>query len=307
MTTGGFPPVGPYGQGPGAQGGISLEQVIQNLSQGVQYLGRLITDLEGGKAQLWQPYNALLTSIAALSATLTTGNVIVGSGLGTVAVGNRLATAKLTVWAASTTYTADANLIVALLGVVGGGAGGGGCANSSAGSEGSGGGGGGGSTSLALKTAAQIGASQTVTIGAVANGGTAGNNNGTAGNDTSIGALCIGKGGSAGGGAAANTGGSSGAGGVAGTGDILIPGAAGGRGMNSTIVSFGILSGNGGSSGMGFGAGGRLAVGGGDTTGLNGSNYGGGGSGGVSANAAGAAAGGNGAQGLAFALEFVRQ
>lgn len=77
MTSGGLPPFGPPGQG-----SISLEQVIQNLNQGVQYLGRLISDLEGGKAQLWQPYSALLTSISGL--TVAAGTLITGSGSQTV-------------------------------------------------------------------------------------------------------------------------------------------------------------------------------------------------------------------------------
>jgi hypothetical protein len=303
---------------------VSLDQLVQNLNQVVQYLGRLITDLEGGSAQLWQPYNSLLTSVAALSGSLTIGNLIQGSGLGTVAAllqgtsgqflksqgtgslltfGDAVVSVALQVFTSNGTYTPTTGTLYSLLGTVGGGGGGGGAANSGAGNTGAGGGGGGGSTSLALKTAAQIGASQTVTIGAAANGGAAGNNNGTAGNDSSIGSLCVGKGGSQGAGAAAGGSGAGGAGGVAGTGSITVPGQAGIKGAAATITTYQSPQSPGGASGMGFGYGGPPSF---YAAGSNGQNYGGGGSGGSSIAAGGAAAGGNGAQGLAFALDFCK-
>lgn len=330
---------------------LGFEQLIQNVNNIAQILSRLTADLEDGGGLLFQPLNSLLTSISALSATLTTNNLIMGSGLGTVAAktlsevidanasnaqgdilyrgaalwgvlapgtaGQFLKTqgaAANVIWAnafvkvalqvvtatGAFTYSPTTGMMFTLLGTVGGGAGGGGCANSGAGTVDQGGGGGGGSTSLALKTAAQVGASQAGSVGASAAGGTAGNNNGTAGNDTNIGTLCVGKGGSAGGGAAAGGVGTAGAGGVAGTGDITVPGQAGATGLNATIITVNAVLGNGGSSGLGFGAGGPGTLG----AATNGGNYGGGGSGARSIAADGAKAGGIGAQGIAFALDF---
>jgi hypothetical protein len=102
---------------------------------------------------------------------------------------------KKQVFAASGTYTPSANMLHCIIECVGGGG--------SAGTSGSiygGGGGGSGAYSRLLATAATIGASQTVTIGAAGTGGATGANNGTAGGDTSVGTLCIGKGGAFGGG-----------------------------------------------------------------------------------------------------------
>jgi len=206
---------------------------------------------------------------------------------------------------ANGTYTPTTGMVYCIIECVGGGAGGGGCANSSAGQQGSGGGGGGGSYARLIASAATIGASQAVTVGAAANGGTAGNNAGTAGNDTSVGALCIGKGGSAGGGAAANANGTGGAGGIAGTGDFSVPGQAGASGGFSVVSGAGSVqfsSASGGSSGLSFGFG--AVAGGGSGTGNNGSNYGGGGAGGRSSSASGAAAGGIGAAGIVVITEF---
>src|SRR6266567_2404457 len=132
------------------------------------------------------------------------------------------------------TYTPNANLLFAIVECVGQGGGGGGAAASATGGS-SGGGGGAGSYSRVRLTAAQIGASKAVTNTAAANGGATGANSGSAGNDTSLGTLCVGKGGSPGTGAAANSGGSGGAGGVVGTGDLRIVGSAGQGGFSASI------------------------------------------------------------------------
>lgn len=329
---------------------LSLEQLVQNINNIAQILGRLTADIENGTGLLWQPLNSLLTSISALSATLTTNNLIMGSGLGTVAAktlsevmdanfggaqgeiiqrgasvwdnfavgtsGQFLKTqgdGSNVIWAdafvkvvlqsftASGTYTPTTGMMFSLLESTGGGGGAGGVASST--NMGGGGGGGGGSTSIALKTAAQVGGSQTVTIGASAAGGSAGNNNGTAGNDTSIGSLCVGKGGSFGAGAAANSNGAGGAGGVSGTGDISIVGQAGKDGSGATVSTTNSPGSDGGSAGLGFGHGGR----GKDlSNGPAGSNYGGGGAGGSDRGAGGNRSGGAGAQGVALALDFCK-
>lgn len=322
MTAGG--PVGPAGPFvPPISGTLSLETLNQNLNLIAQILSRITNDIEGGSAQLWQPYNSLLTSIAALSATLTTGGLVQGSGLGTVAAlvtgtsgqflksqgaasllvwADALVSVHLQVFTSGGTYTPTTGIVASLLGAIGGGAGGGGIPLSAG--TGGGGGGGAGGFSLAMKTAAQIGASQTVTIGASASGGTAGNNAGTAGNDTSIGALCVGKGGGAGPSAAANSAALGGVGGVAGTGDITgtgAPGASGNAGSaGSTVAATGS---NGGSTIFGGGGLGGASGGG---AGSNGSGFGSGGGGGRSFGSSAAAGGGNGAAGLAFMLEFCK-
>lgn len=314
---------------------LSLEQLVQNINNIAQAINRLVVDVENGTGLLWQPLNSLLTSIAALSGVVANGNLIMGTGATSVALktlsevitassigngtsgqflktngagvfswGDAFVKVALQVFTGNTTYTPTTGTMFSLLGAVGGGAGGGGCANSTAGNQGQAGGGGGGSTSLAVKTAAQIGVSLSVTVGASANGGTAGNNNGTAGNDSSIGTLCVGKGGSGGSGAAANSASGGGAGGVAGTGDITIIGQTGYRGLQGSITTYLSPAGGGGASGMGFGYGAPAIIVGNAAT--NGSNYGGGGGGGGSAGGGGAAAGGNGAQGLCFALDFCK-
>src|SRR5215475_4285371 len=96
----------------------------------------------------------------------------------------------------STTYTPPAGLQWAIVESVGGGGGGGSATASATGFALGGGGGGSGGLSRVLLTAAQIGASQTVTVGA--GGGTSGN-----GGASSFGTLCIADGG---GGGASNAG-----------------------------------------------------------------------------------------------------
>jgi hypothetical protein len=212
---------------------------------------------------------------------------------------------RVQTFTASGTYTPHANMVSCLLYCYGGGGGGGGMATPGANISTSSAGGGAGSRSIKRAAAADIGASQAVTIGAAGSGGSAGNNNGSAGGDTSIGALCIGKGGSGGGGAAgtSNTMSTGGAGGVAGTGDITSVGEAGGPGASSNF-QIGIATG-------GFGGSSELGGGGRPTTStsaaaaaVNGSGYASGGSGAAGYNGSGTAAGGNGTAGYAYVVEF---
>lgn len=226
-----------------------------------------------------QPLSAYLTTLA---------------GLGKTLIGFK-------VWTASDTYTPTTGMTTALLGTLGGGGGGGGCANSAAGTQAYAGGGGAGSLSLKLVTAADIGASKAVTIGAGGGGASAGNNTGTAGGDTSIGTLCVGKGGAGGGGTASAQQGAGGAGGVAGTGDVAGTGqpGLGGIGGGAVTAPFG-RSGAGGSTFLGGGAQGNRDHGAGAAAG----GYGAGGSGGASRNNNGTTGGGAGTDGIAFALEY---
>lgn len=125
---------------------------------------------------------------------------------------------------ANGTYTPTSGMKYCLVQAWGGGGGGGG-GTGSAGGIFSANGGGAGGYSLARLTAAQIGVSKTVAIGAGGNGGAAGNNQGSAGGDTTLGStLIIAKGGSGGDFCNIVHAGTGGAGGVAGTGDVTTAG-----------------------------------------------------------------------------------
>lgn len=203
---------------------------------------------------------------------------------------------------ATITYTSNPNLIFAIVECVGQGGGGGGAAASATGIS-SGGGGGSGSYTRVKLTAAQIGVSQTVTNTAAANGGATGANAGSAGNDTSFGALCIGKGGSGGVGAVTTANAAGGAGGVAGTGDLTVAGMPGSRGEGASILTVQGSSGYGGNGPWGGGAigveGSAAAV-----NGNAGTICGGGGSGGQSNGSASTAAGGQGGNGCVIVTEY---
>jgi hypothetical protein len=203
----------------------------------------------------------------------------------------------------SGTYTPRAGIVNCIIeSWGGGGGGGGGTANVAFGSVSNAGGGGAGSYSRAYATAAQIGASQPVTIGAAGAAGASGANNGGNGGDTLVGALCVGKGGSGGLGNIATTGNvAGGAGGVAGTGDVTTTGMPGrpGRALNLAVF----CSGDGGSSSVGGGAQATGVQG----AGLAGSGHASGGGGGNSTNAGGAAAGGAGTAGYVVITEFCNQ
>lgn len=205
------------------------------------------------------------------------------------------------VFTGSGTYTPTAGMRYCIIECLGGGGGGGGVASS--GGSGAAGGGGAGGYSRKLATAANVGTSQTVTIGAAGAVGSAGNNNGGAGGDTSVGTLCVGKGASGGGGAAASSAGAPGAGGVAGTGDVTATGENGSVfGANATAygtAAVAFVGGRGGSSRFGSGANGGVASVGGNATG-----YGSGGGGAASHNSSGNHAGGAATAGLVIITEF---
>lgn len=206
------------------------------------------------------------------------------------------------IFTSSGTYTVTPGMVYCIIEVLGGGGGGGG----SAGAAGQGGGGGGGSAGAyarSVVTAATIGASQTVTIGAQAAGGTAGTNNGSNGNTCSLGSIVSAGGGTGGTGAAsvaAAQSTSSSDGSSTATGDFTSQGQAGFAGITLSGVGGTIVGGQGGSTLYGAGGRGRVAVG----TGITGSGYGAGGGGGVGFNGT-AAAGGTGALGVVIITEFI--
>ncbi len=203
----------------------------------------------------------------------------------------------------SGTYTPTAGMVYCEIHALGAGGGGGGV-DAVTSQSGAGGGGGAGGYSFAVKTAANIGASQTVTIGALGAGGTAGNNAGSNGSDTSVGSLVVAKGGTGGGGQVASAvsqpGADGGAGGIAGTGDITLPGNAGGTGQHVGAAGVAV-SGVGGAGHFGgqlvatrSNAAGAAAV----------ANTGAGGNGAACADNTDRA-GGNGGSGFVFVIEYL--
>lgn len=211
---------------------------------------------------------------------------------------NAITSVNQQVFTSSGTYTPTVGMKYCIIEAVGGGGGGGGSANGGAYSV-SGGGGGGGGYSRTVATAAAIGASQVVTIGAGGTGAPIGNNPGTNGGDTSLGVICIAKGGSGGFGNNGNQGVFGGAGGIPGTGDFTF---AGSEGMSSaTCIATTI------------GAGGSSYFGGMVYTdpatppknGATGLSYGGGGSAGITYGGGGEVSGGDGADGVIIITEYI--
>lgn len=226
----------------------------------------------------------------------TSSTVVKGVSISTV----------ITKFTASGTYTPTAGMIYCIIEAIGAGGGGGGTTGSATFLT-SGGGGGSGSYSRKVATAATIGASQTVTIGA--GGISAVLSAGSAGGDTSVGTLCIAKGGSGGSQGTSAAFGSGGAGGVAGTGDVTLPGTTGGWGayQSGTNVGNVVPSGYGAPSQFGGGGVQVAAVNGTAQTGSSAAGFGGGGAGGQSNYSATNAAGGTGAPGYVIITEFCAQ
>jgi len=202
---------------------------------------------------------------------------------------------------ASGTYTPTSGMGYCIVEVVGAGGGGGGIP-SSASYTSSSGGGGGGEYARGVFSAATIGASKTVTIGAAGTAGASGANVGGTGGTTSLVTLITAVGGS--GGSAGITNGTWVTGGVGGTGgtggDFRTHGTPGGSGDNYTDQGAGHygIGGCGGSSFFGGGARSIAAAAG--NTGLS---YGGGGSGTAKTN--GALAGGAGYAGIVVITEYI--
>lgn len=214
---------------------------------------------------------------------------------------------KKQIFTASGTYTPSAGMLYCIIECVGGGGGGGGAVGAGNWAIGGGGGGGGG-YSRKIASAATIGASQTVTIGAAGSAGSP-SVNGGAGGTTSVGTLCVANGG--GGGTYANNAvqiGSPGGGGAAGTGDLAVPGMPGACGSFIGVASATLLAvgGFGGSSLFGAGGYDPCALGG-SANGISGGGFGAGASGAATnvggLNPSGAA----GSSGVVFITEFCSQ
>jgi len=206
------------------------------------------------------------------------------------------------------THTFQTGMIFAFCEVQGSGGGGGGCASNAGATLSCGGGGGGGSYTASYLTAATLGASQTVTVGA---GGTAGANtggNGGNGGATSLGTLLVVNGGLGGTGGAATANAVSRAGGVGSTiptgGQMFSFGQGGAPGFSTYTSSTNYIVTGGAGGNSRTSGGGQMVFG--NSGGNSGGAYGAGG-GGASGTASGGGglAGGAGSQGTVTITEFI--
>lgn len=211
---------------------------------------------------------------------------------------------NIQVFTATGTYTPSAGMHHCIVEAVGAGGGGGG-AKAASGAGSGGGGGGAGSYSRSVFTAAQIGASKAVTIGAAGAAGTSAPGVGGNGGDTILAGLLTAKGGTGGAVGTTSAAGAPGAGGIAGTGDITAVGTGGGHGFSAAIATVNPFSGAGGSSHFGGGGASRVVNNTGLSAGAAGGNYGAGGGGGCEFNQATGAAGGAGSAGYLVVTEFI--
>jgi hypothetical protein len=278
------------------------------IAAGTTATGALQTLATGSAGQVLQSGGAAALptySTATYPATAgTSGNVITSDGTNFVSSAPAtFNTINIQTFTANGTYTPTSGMKYCIIEALGGGGGGGGSADTVAGVHAAGGGGGAGSYARKFASAATIGVSQAVTIGAAGAAGSAGNNAGGNGGDTSVGAICIGKGGIGGAGNPNNVAAAGGAGGIAGTGDFTPVGNAGSAGFEGTIAATVAIAGMGASSVFGGSKGAVMAIT--NTTGANAANYGAGGNGAIVWNAGGAAAGGTGSAGVVIVTEYI--
>jgi len=204
----------------------------------------------------------------------------------------------------SGTYTPTSGMMYCIVQCIGGGGAGGGVAATGAANYAVAGGGGAGEYSVGAFSAATIGASQTVTIGAGGTPGSAGANAGGTGGTTSLGALITSVGGVGGGGGAVQTlatfefGGAGGSGGTGG--QVRIGGTAGFYGIGQQGTQL-LIGGSGGNSPLGGGLGSFSST----TTGPAASGYGAGGGGSSNGNSQSAKAGGGGGKGTIIITEYI--
>lgn len=200
------------------------------------------------------------------------------------------------------TYTPTVGLVYADIEVVGGGGGSGGCQTTGVGQQVAAAGGGGGGYSKKVVSAATIGASQSVTIGAGGTAGAAGLNTAGTGGTTSLGSFVSASGGAGGsGGGATSTAYVSigGVGGVGSSGDFNANGSPGLQGFASVggAVAVGGTGGN-----SIYGGGGNSQVG--QDPGA-GTNYGGGAAAGANSSSVSQTAGAAGAPGIVIVTEYI--
>lgn len=241
----------------------------------------------------------LTTANSALAATNSSGTLAM-----------RLFSVVTQVFTSTGTYTPTAGMLYCEIEAVGGGGGGGSAVATSSVQTSIGGGGGGGGYAKKTFSAATIGASKAVTIGAAGTAGTAGGAGGTGGT-TSVGATILSAAGGVGGGSSAAQAGANiaagGGGGAGSTGDYNTVGTPGGFGFSSfTAGSFASTAGGaGGSSYFGGGATPVATINTANTAGNAATSYGGGGSGAANGVSGAARDGGVGFKGLVVVTEYV--
>lgn len=196
---------------------------------------------------------ATSSSPVALMIDSSTGQVTAGSS-------SPFTSINIQTFTSSGTYTPTSGMTYCTIECWGGGGGSGGAEqNGGTGFTGTGGGGAGG-YSRKTASAATIGASQSVTIGAAGAAGTLHSGNGGNGGATSVGSICVANGGSGSVGTTAPSNGAGGAGGTPGTGDIAAYGMNGSNGISTaTVATITALPGNGGSTLVGSGGLGAIA------------------------------------------------
>jgi hypothetical protein len=247
-----------------------------------------------------------LQSIASVG---TAGQVLTSNGAGALptfqaAGANAFSSINVQTFTTTGTYTPTSGMLYCIIECVGGGGGGGASSTTGAATASAGGGGAGGAYSRKFASAATIGVSQTVTIGAAGTAGAADGGNGGSGGVTSVGSICSANGGTGGFGAPAATlsitSGGVGGSPVGGVGDITAKGACGGIGVADGV-------GNTGSSGIGtislFGGGAQARNS--SMVGSPSNLYGGGGSGALSLNSSSGGNGGAGGAGFVVITEYI--
>lgn len=283
----------------------------------IQYGTAAWTNSPTNKTVLVNRQTPLATDTEALAKASATA-AITPANLAALAMFSGVAIQSFTTPGANT-YTPTAGMKYCIAISTGGGGGGGGAdTDGNSGIVGVGAGGGAGSTCIELFTAAQIGASQEVTIGAAgaagsATGGTAGGNGG----DTTFGALHTAGGGLGGTGSGVSTVAAPEVPGVAGGtatgGAVNVPGGYGHSAVGFSIDAATDLTyghgGHGGASLWGGGGPGAVAAtqtltGDTDTAGTAGAAYGAGGGGALSLTSTTGAAGGAGMSGICIVIEF---
>lgn len=248
----------------------------------------------------------LYASNANVMAALATANsaVIATNSSGVPAA--RLFSIVSQVFTSTGTYTPTTGMLYCIIEAVGGGGGGGGCATTTSAQVSAASSGGAGGYGRKVFSAATIGASQAVTIGAAGAGGTAGANNGNTGGNTTVGALLTANGGVLGvaGAAGLVAVGIGGVGGTATSGDINIQGQSGGNAYAYYNTYGNSMVSAGGSSP--FGAGGQSSVtSSGQVAGQAALGNGGGGSGGICGTSGTQQAGGAGTKGIVVVTEYI--
>jgi hypothetical protein len=246
--------------------------------------------------------------IQSIASVGTTGQVLTSNGAAALptfqtAASSGFTTVVIQTFTSTGTYTPTANMKYCIVQCLGGGGAGGGATATASNSFSVGGGGGSGEYAVGVFSAATIGASQAVTIGAAgaANSGATGGNGG----NTSIGALMSANGGSGGVTVAAFTTNGTGVGGAGGTGgsggSFRTPGQHGGFGFGFVTTNAVPMSGNGGNTQIGAGGFGAAGNGGGNA----GLGYGSGGAGLSNSVSQSAGAGGAGTAGIVIVTEYI--